>query len=195
MIKYTNKKVVLDLDNTLIAASSNVVDDYDFKLHFDELTYYVKKRHYCDEFLSFCFSYFGEVIVWSAGENRYVNLIVDNIFFNERPTRIYTRDDIPNISDNYDKKLNNIITDISNTYIIDDRVNNFRDNIENGVLITPYHGNRLDDDLLRIQSWFLEDDVVNSNVYNNPIKGMNTWRNEKTAKYLTTHDRLYHIAI
>ena len=53
---YINKQytLVLDLDDTLICASTELNHNYDFKISINNLwnqTYYVSKRPYLDEFL------------------------------------------------------------------------------------------------------------------------------------------------
>lgn len=116
----TDKCVVLDLDQTLIATHENIKFLHELKILSDpklmslrNRTYYMslddleKKgvgtkydfwgvtRPHIHEFLVFCFSYFRVVAVWSAGTRPYVEAIVDYIFKDIRPPHImFTQDDI-----------------------------------------------------------------------------------------------------
>ena len=192
MKKYTDKTVVLDLDCTLIISSKNKIKGYDFILHFaDDDDYYVKKRDHCDDFLHFCFTYFTEVIVWSAADEEYVNQIVDNIFIERQPDAVYNRSHTRflDLTDHL-KPLSNILSDLNHVYIIDDRMENFRENIDNGILISPYIGEK-DVDLLKIQKWLLADETIQNNV-----KIDKNWSQcdiEDEMHYLVTSDRIFHL--
>lgn len=101
----TNKCIVLDLDQTLIATQEkmdslrrlNIMNDPNL-LDLRQRTYHISiedlespgygskydywgvaRPHYKD-FLLFCFSYFKIVAVWSAGKQPYVEAIVDFLF-------------------------------------------------------------------------------------------------------------------
>lgn len=116
----TDKCVVLDLDQTLIATqdsidslkSLNILSDPNL-ISLRNRTYYITiedlekpgigtkydfwgvTRPHIQEFLIFCFSYFKIVAVWSAGKRPYVEAIVDHIFKDlPKPHVIFTHDDI-----------------------------------------------------------------------------------------------------
>lgn len=135
------------------------------------------RRPYLNEFLRFCFSRFRSVIIWSAGYSAYVSQIVDKIFrpVDRAPHLVYSSSRCPqengkpllNIT-KFDDSLASII-DLSNTFIVDDRYDNFVQNPDNGILIpafdakipddcSTYH----DDDncLLSLRRWFLRSEVI-----------------------------------
>lgn len=116
----TDKCVVLDLDQTLIATQDstdslkelNILSDPQL-LALRNRTYFITiedlekpgigtkydfwgvTRPHLQEFLIFCFSYFKIVAVWSAGQRPYVEAIVDVIFKDlPKPHVIFTHDDI-----------------------------------------------------------------------------------------------------
>lgn len=60
------KLLILDMDETLLHASEDCENEYDFKIVFGNTTYFVKKRPNLDIFLDFAFSNF-KVAVWTAG--------------------------------------------------------------------------------------------------------------------------------
>lgn len=116
----TDKCVVLDLDQTLIATQDSIESLKQLVILSDprlislrNRTYYITiedlekpgigtkydfwgvTRPHIQEFLIFCFSYFRIVAVWSAGKRPYVEAIVDHIFKDIRPPHvIFTHDDI-----------------------------------------------------------------------------------------------------
>jgi hypothetical protein len=116
----TDKCVVLDLDQTLIATQDNINSLKTINILSDpnlislrNRTYHITiedlenpgigtkydfwgvTRPHINEFLIFCFSYFKIVAVWSAGKRPYVEAIVDHIFKDlPAPHVIFTHDDI-----------------------------------------------------------------------------------------------------
>lgn len=116
----TDKCVVLDLDQTLIATQDNISSLKELQILSDPKLISLRNRTYnitiedlerpgigtkydfwgvtrphIHEFLIFCFSYFKIVAVWSAGKRPYVEAIVDHIFKDIRPPHvIFTHDDI-----------------------------------------------------------------------------------------------------
>lgn len=158
--------IVLDLDNCLICTISDNIEDckvamrnirlrsriFVITLHETNIVTGIRKsdnhwglmRPYLKEFLKYIEDRYN-VIVWSAGEKRYVEAIVDVIFLDSKPPLVVlTRDDIPDINYDYHKPLKLImqkhpgILSMDNSIIVDDRVENFRDNVGNGVTI-PYY--------------------------------------------------------
>lgn len=120
LASMTNKCVVLDLDQTLIATqdsieslkSLNILSDPNL-ISLRNRVYYITiedlekpgigtkydfwgvTRPHTEEFLMFCFSYFKIVAVWSAGKRPYVEAIVDHIFKDlPHPHVVFTHDDI-----------------------------------------------------------------------------------------------------
>jgi hypothetical protein len=116
----TDKCIVLDLDQTLIATQENIESLKQLNILSDpnlislrNRVYYITiedlekpgigtkydfwgvTRPHLYEFLIFCFSYFKIVAIWSAGKRPYVEAIVDHIFKDlPQPHVIFTHDDI-----------------------------------------------------------------------------------------------------
>ena len=169
----TDKNIVFDIDETLV----HTFDDYDklkqlriytdaknmklrsriYKLSLEDM--FNKRgsgtnsllwgitRPYLPEFLTFCFNYFRNVTVWSAGQGPYVHAVVNEIFKDiGTPKLVYVWDDCE-IDENagiYEKPLRKMYKEISsmdetNTFILDDRTTSFsKCNPNNGILIPPY---------------------------------------------------------
>ena len=117
-ISMSNKCVVLDLDQTLIATQDSmdslkmleiltnpklisirnriyhIVINNKSKGITKKSEYWGVVRPHVTEFLVFCFSYFKVVAVWSAGERTYVDEIVSHIFKDmPKPHIVYARED------------------------------------------------------------------------------------------------------
>jgi hypothetical protein len=102
------------------------------------------------KFLKYCFQRFTYVIIWSAGQKKYVQRLSERLFrWSDDPHLILSWDDCRKSENMYDKPityLKNIMPAISgkitlqNTFIIDDRQDNFnRANKNNGIPIPPYN--------------------------------------------------------
>ena len=134
----TDKCIVLDLDQTLIATQDEISDLINLKVlsnpkhlklrnriyhleigELDEIgdgevfEFWGILRPHIYEFLLFCFKYFKMVIVWSAGQRYYVEAIVDFIFKDFRhPHVLYTFEDIEyDSSDDIIKPIEKMISD------------------------------------------------------------------------------------
>lgn len=134
----TDKCIVLDLDQTLVATQETLEDFKRLKIMSDPKLFLLRSRSYylsmddyekpgigtvynywgvtrpyTKEFLQFCFAYFKVVAVWSAGKAKYVESIVDHLFADlPQPHVIFTYDDI--------EKGDKIIKPLSKMYQYDD---------------------------------------------------------------------------
>lgn len=116
----TDKGIVLDLDETLVATQEKMATLNKLKILSDPQLLKLRKRTYrikiedlekpgygtaydfwgvtrphVPEFLLFCFSYFKIVAVWSAGQKPYVEAIVDELFKDlPKPHVVFTFDDV-----------------------------------------------------------------------------------------------------
>ena len=191
-----SKNIVLDIDATLVHTHGDDEEYLDLKLFSNpKMTKYrgriytmklrdvttppgtgeVMKlygvyRPYLKEFIDFCFEYFDNVIVWSAGKKKYVEKMCD-LMFTERhkqPLLIYNYDDCEIHDDYIRKPLKKLYDDprtkgklnAANTYVIDDRDDTFAINPQNGVLIPEYEANltvkgvnKKDENLLKLMAW------------------------------------------
>lgn len=211
----TDKCIILDLDETLVSTQEDVASleqlgilsnprlmDIRRKTYLFELddvgakrgkgvttAFWGVYRPYLREFLSFCFSYFKIVAVWSAGKKGYVETIVDDIFRDIRPPHIiFTYDDIERNGEILCKPITKIAAKIqemygttpwrpwssshspmtlSNTFALDDRETTFNFfNPDNGVVIPPYDPKpnleslrEGDTRLLELTTWLMKDEV------------------------------------
>ena len=140
--------------------------------------YWGLKRPHLDEFLLFLFSYFRVVFVWSAGQRPYVNAIVEKLFADlPYPYMVMNRDDIEHTSDgNYHKPLSRVMEfdsssyiNLSNTFFLDNKGDNFVANESNGITIPDYKppanldAMMVDDNrLLQLRQWLLRPEVMAS---------------------------------
>jgi TFIIF-interacting CTD phosphatase-like protein len=186
-VSLTDWTIVLDIDETLVHTEEDtegpdveiktdpilVEDLYD--IHLDKGTYKMwgTKRPHLDEFLLFCFTYFKNVCVWSAGQTDYVHAVVKKIFRDFRaPDIIYTFDQcVQNERGDWIKPLEKFFDDKnvqakgivpSKTYIIDDRDYTFERNVDNGIQIPEYAPDSADglheeeDHLMRLKGWLMK---------------------------------------
>lgn len=119
-VSITDKCVVLDLDQTLIATQDSIdslkrlgilsdpkllslrnrtyhitIEDLEKPGIGTKYDFWGVTRPHVQEFLIFCFSYFKIVAVWSAGKRPYVEAIVAHIFKDIRPPHVvFTHDEI-----------------------------------------------------------------------------------------------------
>lgn len=106
---YFTTTIILDLDHTLIHSvkpEKDVIQNQDFTFTLEgDVKYNLYKRPYLHEFIKFCFEYFDRVIIWSAGTQDYVDMIVANCHFEELKTKNFFRVITRNT---YDMKRKNV---------------------------------------------------------------------------------------
>lgn len=208
------KNIVLDIDATLVNTHGDDEEFLDLKFITDkrmlkyrpriysmklsdvtsdpgdgeELKLYGIYRPYLKEFIDFCFSYFDNVIIWSAGKKKYVEKMCELIFVDQKkqPLIIYNWEDTT-IDGNHitkplkklysDKKTKNYLNE-TNTFVIDDRDDTFSKNKENGILIPEYEVDmnyqgldHKDENLLKLMAWFCLDEVKKSDDIRKLFKG------------------------
>jgi len=182
----TKNTIILDIDETLVHTEEEMesLEEMDivsnpelnseiYMLSLDNgaTEMWGTKRPHLDDFLLFCFTYFDQVCVWSAGQKDYVHAIVDILFAPFRkPDIVFTFDDcIQNKDENWIKPLDKFYKHSSakgkihshSTFIIDDRDYTFERNEQNGILIPPYSPTSFEeiqqeeDHLLRLRNWLL----------------------------------------
>lgn len=107
-------------------------------------------RPHLKEFLIFCFSYFRIVAIWSAGQKKYVENVVDYIFRDIRPPHIvFTYNNCKKTDEgfiikplldmiaNSNFKVNKLIS-VDKVFVVDDRDSTYVENVGNGILIPAY---------------------------------------------------------
>lgn len=191
-VPKTDKTVVLDIDQTLVCTyeNTNTLEKIYNERNPDDLDiiqrmYVFGKgddyfcglyRPHLEPFIKFCFKYFQNVIVWSAGTRDYVNAVCKFIFKNtSKPRLVWARDEceFPQGDTNSTKPLSKVSEKmgipIEKMYLVDDMWYNHRPNADNGIYIPGYDPERCkntinvkkekmrenDDILPRLQRWFL----------------------------------------
>lgn len=136
-------------------------------------------RPHLKEFLLFCKEYFKVIAVWSAASYDYVHQCVDRIFGDiGMPDLVFTWDDIEHLPDgDYYKPITKILnhpsikdrTDISWSFLLDDKISNFTGNEANGIGIPEYDpaptisSIRSDDIcLIQLRQWLMRPEVISS---------------------------------
>lgn len=150
----------------------------------EEFSLWAIKRPYLDEFLCFADRYFEKIIVWSAADPDYVRKFAAELFKDHRsPDLVLTRADVvytDSTGRDYHKPLSVIqerypgLVDLTKTFFLDDKNDNFRHNMDNGLNIPPYTpilgGNGVRDEegvfhvedrcLLSLMEWLMSDEVL-----------------------------------
>ena len=198
----TNKTIVLDLDSTLLHTCDDmeIWDSLEIytnprnaklrsRVYYFDLVDVTEKigtgsktvlwgvlRPHVYDFLRFCFDYFENIIVWSAGQKKYVHAICDFLFqdFEKQPLIIFTYEDCE-IGSNYIhkplSKFQALETPIPiNTMLaLDDYDATFSKNKDNGLHIPAYepefdYNGILEDErsLLNLMYWLNHSEVANS---------------------------------
>lgn len=200
----TNKTIVLDLDSTLIYTSDNFDSFGELNIYTDPRHSHLRNhiynfavmdvvekpgsgvksnmwgalRPHVKGFLNFCFDYFENVIVWSAGQLRYVHAICDILFTDpdKQPIIIYSYEDCEK-SENYlykplvklAQQENSKLT-LDKLYILDDNETTFVKNKDNALHIPAYEpelstdGITEDDQtLVNVTRWLMQESIIRAN--------------------------------
>lgn len=138
--------LVLDLDETLVHCSISPFEG------FDEIreSIYISYRPYLINFLEKVSQLF-EVVVFTASEQEYASMVLNRIDPENKYIhhRLYRDSWLP-LNGNYIKDLSMLGRDIDKTMIIDNSVIAFSLNIDNGIPIQSYSGNKQDDELYKL---------------------------------------------
>lgn len=153
------KTIVLDLDETLVHSSLELVAKYDFCFpvifNNHEHTVHVRKRPYLQLFMDQVSKWF-EVVVFTASQKIYAERLL-NIVDPERAWvrhRVY-RDSCVVWRGNYLKDLSVLGRDLRDTFIVDNSPQAFGFQIENGIPIDSWYDDE-DDTALKDLLPFLE---------------------------------------
>ncbi len=137
-------------------------------------SYWGITRPHLKDFLIFCFNHFKFVIIWSAGKRTYVENIVDFMFNGlQRPHLIFAYENCTIVDGERTKPLSELTKifgnelNLSNTWILDDKIENFIANRKNGILIPEYIPKETHSDLVRddqtfaiLMKWFRKKEVA-----------------------------------
>ena len=137
-------------------------------------------RPYLREFLEFGFSYFDNIVIWSAGKKKYVEKMCEYMFpLKKQPILIFNYDDCEGDENNLIiKPLEKIYNHPScqgklfpeNTFVLDDRSETYSMNKRNGIQIPEFESdmsvedicNHPDVEFLKLMSWLSTKEVRES---------------------------------
>jgi len=158
-----DKLLILDLDETLIHASSSAPAG-----HFQVAEYRVLERPHARRFLQFAFHHFTEVAVWTAASRGYAEVVLRHLLGDDFASRLafvwcYERCrrgmDFDTGSWSTEKPLRKVRRrgyDLAKVLFVEDTPGNLRRNYGNLVPVRPFVGDPADDDLLVLESFLLE---------------------------------------
>jgi len=137
------KKLVLDLDETLISSSAKHSAKHDISVRVTisgvSSSFYIRKRPHVDQFLETVAQWY-EVIVFTASLSPYANAVIDQLDPNRLISKRYYRQSCVNKSGCYVKDLRTICRDLSKVIIIDNSPVAYSLNKENAIPIEDYVG-------------------------------------------------------
>jgi RNA polymerase II subunit A small phosphatase-like protein len=164
--------LILDLDETLIHASTEIIrDDFDFQVS----RYFIYKRPGLDAFLRFCAQHF-KLAIWSSASDDYVNAVVKQIFPSDVSLEfVWARSRCtPFLLPQYDaqgfynldfaskyefaKRLKKVARrgfNLQKILLVDDTPEKVLHNYGNAIYAKPYHGGTNDSELTALASYLL----------------------------------------
>jgi len=149
-----NKKVlVLDLDETLVHATTKPLKNVSYDMIFDVILegincrFYVKKRPFLDLFLRQVCDTF-DVVIFTASLKSYADRVIDMLDPSHQIKLRLFRDSCIKNSGFYIKDLRTVCPDLSKIVIIDNSPVAYSLNRENAIPITDYFGDNPKDEAL-----------------------------------------------
>ncbi|KAH3756118.1 nuclear lim interactor-interacting protein [Pelomyxa schiedti] len=143
--------LVLDLDETLVHCSQQppLHSDWVFDVPGCGIIYGIQRPH-LEEFLIVVAAFY-EVVVFTASQRDYANLILDTIdpqgaYFSHR----IFRDSCLFIGDNYVKDLSILGRDLAQVIIVDNSIYVFGYQVDNGIPIESFEGSTEDSELMKL---------------------------------------------
>jgi len=154
-LRFYRKKLVLDLDETLISASLKHQGSHDVAIKVlmgsNATTFFIKKRPHLDVFIDTVSQWF-DLVVFTASLSVYANAVVDFIDSKRLIKKRYFRHNcLDKGNGRYIKDLSTVCNDLSKVAIIDNSPMAYSKHRENGIPIPDYLGtNHNDQALLRL---------------------------------------------
>lgn len=146
--QFHKKKLVLDLDETLISSSHKHMSKHDIAVKVyiggSYSNFFVKKRPHVDHFLETVSQWF-ELVIFTASLSIYANAVIDKLDPKRHINRRYYRQSCTHKSGSYIKDLQVVCKDLSKVVIIDNSPAAYSINKENGIAIDDYVGNNAQD--------------------------------------------------
>jgi len=146
--QFHKKKLVLDLDETLISSSHRHSNRHDHavKVYIGGVptTFYIRKRPHVDLFLETVSQWF-ELVIFTASLSSYANAVIDRLDPKRRINRRFYRQSCNNQYGSYIKDLKIVCKDLSKVVIIDNSPVAYSCNKENAIPIDDWIGNNCQD--------------------------------------------------
>jgi len=151
-LRFNRKKLVLDLDETLISASQRHHSNHDLSIRISingaPSTFFIKKRPHVDFFLETVSQWF-ELVVFTASLSTYANAVIDKLDPSRRIKRRYFRQNCINTGGGcYVKDLSVVCKDMKKIVIIDNSPIAYSKNRENAIPIPDFLGHAAEDQAL-----------------------------------------------
>jgi len=149
--QFHKKKLVLDLDETLISSSQKHCFKHDISVQVNiggsPANFFVRKRPHVDLFLETVSQWF-ELVIFTASLSVYADAVLDKLDAKKTINRRYYRQSCVNKGGLYIKDLQTVCKDLSKVVIVDNSPIAFSFNKENGIAIPDYFGTNQQDDFL-----------------------------------------------
>lgn len=177
--RTTNKPtLILDLDQTMIFASPNVLDERQPDSVFIDSQggeVYIYKRPFVEFFFEHLINIY-EIIAFTSGRQRYAEHIINLIDPEQKYIKaLYTRKQCTTLFNFFIKDLSILDIDLSRAVILDDSLVSFSFHVDNGILIEAWTGDPNDMSLLRMTPFMK--DLANSHDIRQAIRGKTTvWK-------------------
>ena len=148
------------MDETLVRCSRNKFYEYDTVINFnvgqEDLTFYISFRPYLFEFLSELHDLY-EIILFTAAEPWYAQNVIKEIDPNSTYFDYWLyRDAWDNYNGTYVKNLSILGRPWSKTIIIDNYLWSFAWNLNNGIPILDYFGDKNDVELKHLKNFLIQ---------------------------------------
>ena len=159
------KTVVLDMDETLLhstlfrdtSIAITPPGNYDFLVTFGrEEVAYVTKRPFVDDFLQYLNQKNFEVVIFTAGTEKYASAVLDRLDPNGFIHHRLYRNSRKLVDGKHVKDLSNLGRDLKNVVIVDDRRRSYMLQPENGIPIKPFIDDLHDDELKKLMDIFFK---------------------------------------
>lgn len=154
--------LILDIDETLIYAANQPLDDqmYDFSF----AGYFVYKRPFLAEFLEFCAQHF-ELALWTSSTEGYAKVIADQLFQPEQLRFVWARKRCTVLFNGYDysyvwlknlRKVKNQGYKLQQVLVVDDSPEKHTKNYGNLIVVKPFFGDQQDQELRLLMSYLVK---------------------------------------
>ncbi|CAA0832911.1 Haloacid dehalogenase-like hydrolase (HAD) superfamily protein [Striga hermonthica] len=153
------KTVFLDLDETLVHSTPNIPPErYDFAvtplIDGEKVDFFVLKRPFVDEFLSFLSRSSFEIVIFTAGIKEYASLVIDRLDPKGLISYRLYRDSCREIDGRFVKDLEIVGRELDRAVIVDDNPCSYQLQPGNAVPVRPFTDDLRDEELKGLMGFF-----------------------------------------